>query len=301
VIGDQEARRLVAAHHHLLSQPNIVSLHVGEQTTAGERTGATALVVGVIEKGAPHTLSSLDSPVPRHVTFATAAGEVSLPTDVVEEGEVVALAGPPFPGGSVVQTEGLNRFGSLGVNIEWEGGYRLLSCAHVLTAFDAGLVGRPVAASNSPVDDFTRIATVNGQKPVTCYPSLDQPNPVYNTQDLAWADVRRTEASPDIIDIGTPIGIRAPVGGEAVRIYGGYTEDLAETSIESVAASTRVKSQYSDGSTVYSFWRDVQRLDASTLALLAGDSGSAVVADEDKAVVGVVFSAAMLSAYSCRV
>src|SRR5437764_114268 len=90
-----EIRSLTAAYHHLLTQPNIVSLDYGEKKVGGQGTGRKALVVGVIAKKRVSELTGSDKPVPSTVSILRDGATISLESDVFEEGEITALAAVP--------------------------------------------------------------------------------------------------------------------------------------------------------------------------------------------------------------
>ena len=220
----------------------------------------------------------------------------------MEEGEIVARGGPLVPGGTLILTSGLRAGGSLGVNIQYQGVYRLLSCAHVLTAFDPNFVGKTINYCEAGWQNPQPLTTVTGMVPVTVYPTSDPPNPVRNVQDLAWANITPQLGSPAIDNIGTPSGIRAPKT-EQVQVYGGVSNsEVQTTKILSLTARTTVRSLSSDGSTyVYTFWQSVMQLDAGSISHFPGDSGSAVVATADRAVVGLAFSIGSINVYACPI
>jgi hypothetical protein len=287
--------RLLDSQSHILGLPNVVSLDYGEKVTAGERTGAPALVVGVVEKYPADQIPETVPAVPPSVEFEGR----ELATDVVEEGEITALV-LPAPGGTMIQTAGLNGKGSLGVNIQYQGAYRALSCAHVMTAFDPAYVGQPLSYEDDNYDWHPLGISVTAAVPVTHYNTEHVANPVLNVQDLAWADTTPQIGSPAITQIGVPAGIRAAQVGDGVRVYGGMSRQLEGSRVVSTTARFGMKSPYSDGTTVYSFWQSAVKLDASQMALLPGDSGSAVVATQDQNVVGIAFCISTLYIYACR-
>lgn len=297
--GRTDLERLIRSHVHLLSTPNVVSLDYGAKTVGGVATDRPALVVGVMEKRPANAIVAPDVPVPATVDLETAAGRVTLETDVVEEGEINAL-GLPVGGGTLIRTAGLAAGGSLGANIAYQGTYRLLSCAHVLTAFDPNFVGKAVDycdagwASCHPLG-----VTVTGQVAVTSYPTSTQPDPVLNTQDLAWADISHQAGDPAIKEIGVPAGIRPPQVNEGVRVYAGYSESLQISRVLSVTAAHTTRGLDSGGHTIYSFWQNAIKLDASEMTLLPGDSGSAVVATSDSKVVGLLYGGGVMYGYAC--
>lgn len=267
----------------LLSRSDVVSIDVRHKITCGKRTGDLALVVGVVTK-LPRRAMAAAVRIPDRVRARTSRGIVELPTDVVEEGVIRALA----QGGDVVQTQGLARNGSLGVNIMYQGVYRLLSCAHVLTAFDPQLVGAMIKYAADELGPFQDLVPVSGQMAVTYYNNKNEHNPAYNVFDLAWADITQAQGDPAIKQIGIPAGIRAPVLNEQVQVYGAISQSLQTTTVTSVTDQYVVKSQSSTGQDIYTWWQSGIGLDALVAAFLPGDSGSAVVATADNMVVGLL-------------
>jgi hypothetical protein len=276
---------------HLLTRPDVTSIDVRAKTTGGKRKSELALVIGVVHKKSRHALTK-DVILPRKVT----AEGIELPTDVFEEGKLVAAQAE---GGGMVQTTGLNRAGSLGVNIQYQGGYNLLSCAHVLTAFDPAFVGAMIQYADSPLDAYANLVPVTGEVAVTYYNVKNPPAPVLNIQDVAWGNITPVLGSPNIKQIGVPAGIRQAVLNEVVQIYGGNSESLETTTVLSTSARPTMQSTYSDGSTIYTFWQNSISLDPATAAFIPGDSGSAVVATSDTNVVGLLFNIGSMSIYAC--
>ena len=101
-------------------------------------------------------------------------------------------APPPYKGGSLIITADLNLRGCLGANAQYKGSYRLLSAAHVLTAFDRYYVGKNVLVENEEGDYVEIGATVTDQVDVVLYDTPNEPSPVYAKQDLAWGRHHRT-------------------------------------------------------------------------------------------------------------
>jgi hypothetical protein len=278
-----EINELLFHFRPLLSRSDVVSIDVRYKTTCGKRTRELALVVGVVTKQ-PRRAIPAAARIPDRVRARTSRGIVELPTDVVEEGVIRALA----PGGDVVQTQGLARNGSLGVNIQYEGAYRLLSCAHVLTAFDPQLVGAMIKYAEDEWGPFLDLVPVSGQMAVTYYDNPNEENPVYNVFDLAWADITPAQGDPAIKLIGKPAGVRAPLLNEQVRVYGAISQSLETTTVTSLTDQYRSKTTSSTGQDIYTWWQSGIGLDATVAAFLPGDSGSAVVATSDNMVVGLL-------------
>lgn len=295
----QHVRDLIANYRHWLTRPNIVSLAYAPKKKAGSSTGRDALVVGVIKKKAKHELTSADFAIPPAVVHVLDGKQQQIETDVIEEGEIRTLAG--VEGGTFICTAGLKQGGALGANIDFNGAFRLVSCAHVLTAFDPSFVGKMVSYYDEPYDKTPagELAPVTGMSPVTYYDTKKPSNPVYNEKDVAWANISHEQGDEKIKDIGKPSGIRKPKKDEEVLIYGAVSQSLETTTVTSLDVSHEVRSVYSDGTEIYTFWKDSFTLDVTKIALLPGDSGSAIVATSDNKIVGLVFSAGLLNAHGC--
>ncbi len=297
-----EAKDLLNKYRYLLSTPSVVSLSYCSEKKEGKKTGRYVLRVGVIKKLPANEIEDPDILLPKTVVYETPTKKVAVPVQVVEEGVIQAL-GPPYKGGSQVMTTGAIEQGTLGVNTQYKGTYRLLSAAHVLTQFDPGNIGKAINARSDPVNDQYQPmgTTVEGQVNVTLYTSSSEPNPVYAKQDLAWATVTPQQGSPEIIDIGAVNGIRDPNNSEKVQFYGAASEEL-QSDIVVADTSTMVTVRFQDGigSYKYGYFEDVCMLDISNASPLPGDSGSAMIAQSDKAIVGILFATGLLSAHFCK-
>ena len=105
--------------------------------------------------------------------------------------------------------------GTLGVNTQYKGRYRLLSAAHVLTNFNPNNIGQKIFARSDSFDKPADTgATVTGHVPVVLYDSRNEPSPTFAKQDLAWANITEAQGSPEIERIGKVGPIRNPVVGE---------------------------------------------------------------------------------------
>lgn len=315
--GRNHLEALLDAHQHLLSTPNIVSLAWREKRVGGQKTGRRALCVGVIQKKRPGELKAPDVVVPATVSLQVEDGrggrmELRVETDVVEEGEirdagtVVALgreddspekvlAVRPALGGDSVRVTALG-FGTLGVNIQFRGRYRLLGNAHVLTQYDGGQVGQMIY-SPGVVKPSNALVPITGQEPVRFYTDPLQQNPVENVYDVAWADITPALGSPNIraLPVNPPAGLRAPANGEDITMYGAVSGQYM-TFIESLIARYRSAGVDLHGRAIYTWWRSGIQYGSN---FTAGDSGAALVADSDNHVVGLHRASSGLYSYGC--
>jgi hypothetical protein len=271
-----------------LSRPNVVGLSVGPKTIGGRSTRHRAIVVHVVEKKPPAALGPDDFPVPRDVAVHVAAPgglprAVSMPTDVVEVGELRTEHAVSARGGSEIAADNVKLTGTLGVNVVWAGRYRLLASNHVIS--ENGNLGAEVRRLDAdPGRPGEPVGTVDGYLPVACHPSPVTPFPLYNRQDLAWCDLDRTAGSPEIAGIGTPTGLRAPVAGEAIRMIGKQTGRVRTATVVSTALAVRVEWP-TVGAGTWAWFDSMIQLDAAITQ--PGDSGSAYVALSDGKVVGL--------------
>ena len=234
-----------------------------------------------------------------------------IPVNVVEEGELTFNADHtesrnadpgdndgPYKGGSLIKNIDLPFVGCLGVNTDYGGSYRLLSAAHVLTTFDRGNIGKEIEVKNSK-GDFVKIgATVSGQVDVELYDSPHECKPKYATQDLAWADITTREGSPEIKEIGIPNDIRKVEIGERVKYYAGESgvvgrrvkvlHEEKKLEIDDPIAETKIRVKTTSG-IKYAYFIDICRIEPSK-KLKYGDSGTAIVAEEDNALLGILMS-----------
>ena len=284
-----------------MSTPSVVSLSYSSEKKEGKKTGRYVLHVGVIKKLPAEEIKAPDIPLPKTVVYKARTKSVDVPVQVVEEGVIKALS-PPWEGWSQVNTTGVNGQGTLGVNTKYKGKYRLLSAAHVLTGFDRANIGKTINVRTSPFDEYQPMGTtVEGQVDVTLYDSGTEPKPVYAKQDLAWATVTKQQGSPDIIGIGAVSGIHDPVEGEKVQFYGATSQDLQRNIVVEDTSTTHKLRLLVGSDTKYAYFEDVCRLDISNAIALPGDSGSAIIAQSDRAIVGILFSGGTLSAHFCKI
>ena len=232
---------------------------------------------------------------------------MDIPVDVVEEGELTFIAdhderrnaGPgdndgPYKGGSLIKNIDLPFVGCLGVNTDYGGSYRLLSAAHVLTNFDRDNIGKEIEVKNAQGKFVPIGATVTDQVDVVLYDSPKEPKPKYAKQDLAWAVITCEKGSPEIkcMSLRKPRNIRKINPGERVKFYGGYSNVLKENvEVECTLAMVKMKVATPSGAAKYAYFEDVCRI-VRPKSFLSGkeDSGTAIVAQNDDALVGMLFS-----------
>ncbi|GAL86048.1 hypothetical protein CbC4_1039 [Sporocytophaga myxococcoides] len=283
-----------------LSNTNIVGMYIGKKRIAGLNTGQWAVVVHVIQKKQLSDLNK-DDFIPTSVEFPMpipGGGYIneSVPTDVVESGPVVEQGSldnykRPCPGGFQVEGEAVGLVGTLGVNIEYQGTYRLLSCNHVLSKN-----GQAQNYVYQPVDSLWKwngLADVSGYIPLTLYPNRNEPNPEFNEQDLAWCDIDPTLGAPNIYYLGVPKGIRKPKVGERIRLVGAKTGSVQTANIQSI--TFRCASNFCNTGQ-WAFYKNLIQLDQ--VITVSGDSGAAYMAD-DGYIVGLHMAADSLNSYGC--
>ena len=89
----------------------------------------------------------------------------------------------------MIRNAGLNLRGCPGANVQYAGGYRLLSAAHVLTKFDRNYIGKQISVlDGSQWVDIGATVTAD-QVDVVLYDSSTVPDPVRAKQDLAWTNI----------------------------------------------------------------------------------------------------------------
>lgn len=282
-----------------LSKPNIVGLDVDKKIIDGKETEAWAIVVYVVKKKNFAEFSIDDFPVPNEIELHIALPEggyriTNVPTDIVESGLIRAYAldgyQRPCQGGYQIsgkQIEGKSPKATLGVNIVWEGKYRLLTCNHGIS--DNGenkTVWQPYSVQG------WELATITGYTPVITYPNEEQPFPQENFQDLAWCDIDENLGSSTIYNIGIPKGIRKPVVGEIVRMVGMQTAQVMEATIQSTDAKVRFELKKNQ----WAWFNKMIRLNKSIAQ--PGDSGAAYVG-KDNCVVGINVSGNDNFTYGC--
>ena len=204
--------------------------------------------------------------------------------------------------GDQVQATSLGT-GILGVNITYQGTYRTLSNAHVLTQFDPKGIGNMIRYRPNQAKSFTNLYPVSDQVNVTYYTNPEQQNPTYNIMDIAWGDVTNIAfASPTIravggVSIQTSGEVRAPKSGEEFML--GNYRLCKSTKITSLIVNYKSTGVDSSGATIYTWWSSgISYVNPGTRP---GDSGTAMVASSDKAVIGLHKSASTTTGYGCRI
>ena len=194
--------------------------------------------------------------------------------------------------------------GVLGVNITYEGKYRTLSNAHILTQFDPKNIGNMIQFRHSSSTPFINLFPVTGQVAVTYYTNQNQPNPTVNIMDIAWGDVTESAlVSRTIKAVGgvtfQPSGkVRKPNAGEEFML-GNYRFYKSNNKITSVIKRYKSKGYDSSGGTIYSFWKN--GITYANPGLGNGDSGTAMVATSDKAVIGLHRASSASTGYGCPI
>lgn len=291
----------------LLKQPNVVAVGVGYKITDEGPTDELAVVVNVQQKLPLAQLKESDL-IPRYVD--------DVKTDVVETGLIRAFSAhqerhrPLIPAGvSLGHIEVTS--GTLGCLVKRGETVFVLSNNHVLANSNRGQRGdaiiQPSAYDNGGEAD--KVATLDsyvpldfGDSPPGCQlseqagqllsaaarfvGSTEQPSPVdvspaLNEVDAALArPLNPAMFSPDIVDIGRPVGARAVDLGSNVK-KSGRTTGYTEGRIIQIDVTTSV--MYGQKPTMFR-----GQLMANGMSQ-PGDSGAAIL-DEDNYVVGLLFA-----------
>ena len=194
--------------------------------------------------------------------------------------------------------------GILGVNITYQGKYRTLSNAHIFTDFDQNGIGRMIMYRQSSYESFKNLFPVTGQIPVTYYTNQNQPNPTHNIMDVAWGDVTdsalvsRTIKAVDGHAIQTSDKVRAPKDGEKFQV-GNYRFYKNNNQITSLVISYRSQGFNSSGATIYTWWKN--GIAYANPGLGSGDSGTAMVATSNIAVIGLHRASSTTTGYGCPI
>ena len=285
----EQSKQLTSYYRYLLLTPNVVSLSCEK-----DGNGRHVFRIGVIE-----ILNANE--LPNVIIYETVNKWVKIPVQIIEEGELVAFSGP-YEGGCNIHTEGLNCSGSLGINIDYEGCYRLISAAHVLTQHRAENIGKQIFDNRcQPMN-----VTVEGHKEVKLYESIPPfiSDDNMSKRDLAWARIDRAKGLQSISLIGNVKSIRLPdeddeeqtvqfFGGASLRVY----KDII---VKNTACEHRIRvNGVKFGDEVkdcYVFYDDLVRLEFSRETVVdetydadvgfprdikGGDSGSAIVANDN--------------------
>jgi hypothetical protein len=295
----------------LLHRANVVGVGVGFKNAGGATTGELAVVVSVAQKQPLSALSAADR-VPREVD--------GINTDVVETGEIVAFAlpdtterlRPARPGASLGHYA--ITAGTFGCLVRRGNEIYMLSNNHVLADSNKAKLGDAVyqpgpADGGGPADqigtlaDFVPIAFEGEGTPAPpgegCSPlaallqllqllgAMGKPAaaiknaPGDNKVDCALARPATLEVvTPDILNIGVPVGVGAATLGTQLQKTGrttGYTRG----SVQQIDVTAAVN--YGGRIAVFK-----SQLMAGAMSQ-GGDSGSAVL-DMDCRVVGLLFA-----------
>lgn len=286
-----------------LSKPNIVGMYVGDKTKDGKITGEIAIVVHVVKKKDQGELAPDDLNIPNTVEgqIPTETGDyktVQIPTDVVESGEPRLYRNDqrvrPCPGGYQIYGRWLkNGTGTLGVNIEWRGKYRLLTNNHVIAGNSEKSIGTGVYQPDKN-SEGNRIAKVTGFEPIHTYPTKVE-KPKFNTKDIAWCDIDKKKGSSKILGIGKIKGFRMPELNQRVRMMGSETGEVKESEIISIKYLIGFDKWTFPKNSVAYFERQI--LLSSNIAQ-PGDSGAAFV-DDDNYIVGLCVGGFTQNAFGC--
>jgi len=302
----------------LLKKENVVLVGLGKKITAGVNTQRYAIVVGVIKKVPVETLSRKNV-VPKKIK--------GVETDVIEVGEIKALDTEdapdhkikyrPAPGGVSIGHKDIT-CGTLGMVVKRNGVRHILSNNHVLANENKAEIGDPIyqpgpydggtaddeiaklsdfvpiefnggiipPPSECPIANFTikvlnSIARVFGRK--TRLQAIVSKSDAVNTVDCALAKPNKDEdVLTSILEIGEPSGeVEAEIGMKIKK--SGRTTGLNHSEIALVDAVANVG--YSSGSAIFE-----DQLVTSTPMAQGGDSGSAVLTEDNNKVVGLLFA-----------
>ena len=196
-----------------------------------------------------------------------------------------------------------NWTGILGVNITYQGKYRTLSNAHVFTRFDPKGIGNMIKYRSNPSVPFRQLFPVTGQVAVTYYTNPNQPDPVFNLMDIAWGDVTNsalvstTINAKDGVRIQPSGAVRAPKDGEEFML--GNYRFYKSVKITSLIARYRSRGFDTSGATIYTWWKN--GISYPPPGVGSGDSGTAMVASSDKAVIGLHKSSSKTNGYGCPI
>ena len=278
-----------------LTSDGINLLSVDSKVVGGRDTGEVCVRVGIERKKRMSELGPNDFPIPPAVELHIQNPDgsivsVGIPTDVVEIGELrtaqLDQRVRPAPSGYQIAVDsGIfgEATGTLGANIVYKGRLRLLTNNHVIAK--NGNIGSNVYQPGWALWGNT-LTTVEGFVPVTTYANRNQPNPVYNSEDLAWAAVDSKESDTTITMIGQPTGFRDPVVGESVCWVGKTTATVQRTTIKGIKSLAVIPSWGRTGE--YAWFENVVTFNGGVAA--EGDSGSVVVATTDMKIVAQIFA-----------
>jgi len=315
-----EEKHRVALKQAARGQENVVGLGLGFKYKRGEKTAEIAVVYNVREKIHSLALASKQL-VPKSV--------LGVVTDVQEVGKVKILTkqgpvGPaeitqrfrPAPGGVSCGNEAITA-GTLGVWVFKNGTLAILSNNHVLANTNEASIGSAVLQPGTydggtlvdRIATLSEFVTINfgdgpgGDLPPGCLDMISnllgglfggkkktygivQPNP--NEVDCALAlvvDAKDTDLTI-LRGVGRPLRVASAELGDAVEKCGRTTE-LKRGIVEQVD----VEIQVDYGGPVASFAKQlIIRGDGGAEFSAGGDSGSAIVRSEDRALIGLLYA-----------
>jgi hypothetical protein len=308
--SDQQQRQIVNSVDNWLSSANITWLVVGPKRTGGEETGEVALIVGVVDKKPSDALGPDDVRIPTHLTVPVTddkgvTSQVTLPTDVVQDGVVRALAlntrERPCPGGyqiSVRANATSQNYGTLAAAITLNGTFVLMSSAHVLLP---GLQSPVPVTIYQPMDDGESdniLSTNIGYLQITAYGSSNQQNPEFNRYDFAWSKPPSGAVlANQVPGINVTGKTRQPKQNEYVTWLGAYTGQLQTAKITSTTG--KVTLQMSSNPGLWAWFENAIALSGGVA--VNGDSGSALVAVTDGAIVGLLMGIGDNTIWGCQI
>jgi len=297
----------------LLRLRNVTGVGVGIKYVKGRPTGEKCIVVFVSRKLPKEELN------PRDIVPAEIEG---VKTDV-REAVFKALTTPeekqkkwrPAKGGVSIGHYSITA-GTLGclVKDKTDGEKVILSNNHVLAASNQGKVGDPILQPGSydggrvetdTIARLKRFIPIEFEQDSTCpiakgfctvYNALAKVfgaktrlvtvKEVYNTVDCAIASpISPNVVSDDVIDIGVPQGVVMPQVGLKVK-KSGRTTCLTHGEIDTVDLTVRVMYDYKTA-----LFRDQIGIQPSQgLFSSGGDSGSAIVTEDEAKLVGLLFA-----------
>ncbi|WP_316528168.1 hypothetical protein [Kitasatospora brasiliensis] len=300
--------------------PNIVMLDTDLKTVGGREVSRPAIIVGVVEKKPNGALTAHDFPIPPFVEVDVTQGDgtvmtATIPTDVVETGEIVGRSlewrARPCPGGFRIEPRARRRAfglwherskGTLGVTTYFRNERCLLSNCHVIGDYSDGPGLNVYQPSFNPWSaksrDRTLIAVCDGTMEIISYPTKNPQNIEHNIYDFAWAEVPANQP----LEMQTSHAIqyihegenwlrikRNPRKGDKVSWVGATTGLVQYGTIRSTRSRIAMPFRHNNR---WAFWEEVIRIDKRPDELqpvmMRGDSGSALIRDADKAIVGLL-------------
>jgi len=288
----------------LMNMTNVVATGVGFKIAGDQVTTEPAVIVSVVKK-LPAAQLAESALVPKTVN--------GVKTDVIETGKIVAFQQqgrmrPARPGVSIGHYQ--ITAGTFGCLVQKNGQVFILSNNHVLANSNAAQVGDPIwqpgqydggtsADQIGTLEEFIPIGFPGDPTPTPqpgCSPlaaimklinpsgSLPQPQinePGNNTVDCAIARPTTPDlVTPDILNIGVPIGVGTATLGTALQKMGRTT---AYTTGQIMQIDVTVSVDYGGKVAVFK-----NQFMAGAMSA-GGDSGSAVL-DMQKRVVGLLYA-----------